>query len=819
MNYNVSEISTIINGQILSQAANNAEITNVAFDSRKINTGDNTLFIAIQSTSNDGHKYIRDAYDKGVRNFIIQNKLKLDSYTDSSFIKVDHSVLALQKLAQHHRKKFSLPIVAIAGSNGKTIIKEWLSDCLDSKYNVCKNPLSYNSQLGVPLSVLLLNEDHQIAIFEAGISESDEMINHQKTINSDFGIFSNIGDAHDSGFESMEQKLNEKLKLFSSCKQIIYDGDDPLVSSAFKNKYPETSISWGQNENADIKVATLVKHKSYSHCHLIYKGQNLELSIPFINDHLINNCLHVISFLILDNWSIEEIQTQINQLSSISKRLEIKEGLNNCLLINDSYSLDMSSMNLGLEYLDQYSRNMSKVLFLSGFEQQKNKSELYKSISALLKSHKLFKLILIGFNAQALAYFDADVSQSYNTTNECLLEFDFSELSNSCILIKGARRFHFEDIFEKLSLQAHQTVLETDFNALEHNLRFYRSHLQKDGKIMCVIKAEAYGSGSIQLARFLESKNVDYLAVALLDEAVKIRQSGCSLPIMIFNIQNENLDLLWKYDLEPEVYSINLLNRLIEFSNKIQRELKIHLKIESGMHRLGFMSDELQQLIILLKQSKFITVKSMFSHLASSENKEHDDFTKTQVSNYISTCKVIESALDYTPDKHILNTGGIIRFPQFQFNMVRLGLGLYGIDETNSIQDQLEKAHCLKAQILQIKTIQENESTGYGRSGTVHKTTKIAVISIGYADGLMRKAGNGNYSVLLNDQLYPTIGNICMDVSMIDISSSENIKIGDEAIVFDKNLDIKKLALVCETISYEIISRIAPRVKRVYIHK
>ena len=645
------------------------------------------------------------------------------------------------------------------------------------------------------------------------------MIRHYAMIKPETGIFSNLGDAHDSGFESKTQKLKEKSCLFNDCNTIIYNRDLDEVHDLFTTSFKVNLISWGSSMDAAIQILSLEKQSNDTRCDLKYGLKTYSLLLPFKNQDLLQNCLNVITYLILDNWDEQEIQYSISTLSAISNRLEIREGLNNSLIINDSYSLDLASIQLGMDFQEQYSQDLKKVLILSDFDQQKDKNALFRKVGNLVKSHQIDQLICIGIEEKYLNIFEGIELDSFSDTNECMNQLNIESMHSSCILVKGARRFGLEVLVDKLSRQIHQTVLETDFNAIIHNLKIYKSLIADKTKVMAVIKAEAYGSGSVQMARFLESQNVDYLAVALIDEGIRIRQANCNLPIMIFNIQNKNLQALWQYDLEPEIYSLDLLKQLIDHAQHEEKDLGIHLKLESGMNRLGLVNADLDSIIPLLKDTGNLKVKSIFSHLSGSDNKAFDDYTHSQIKKFSDGYDKISLALGYRPLRHILNTGGVVRFSEYKFDMVRLGLGLYGIDETNELKNQLLRSHTLKTHVLQLKHLSKEETTGYNRSGKVNRDTTIAVLSIGYADGIMRKAGNGNWQIKIHDSYYPTIGNICMDVCMVDIGNNTTIKPGDEVIIFDQENHIEKLAHVCDTISYEILTRIAPRVKRIYIHK
>lgn len=821
MNYTIDEIAKVTQGQLFSRNQTFDNITNVVYDSRKISFPKSSLFVALKGSQNDGHAYIQHAYEKGIRNFLVSKEIESDAIQKETinFIIVDSTIHALQKLAKHHRLKYNYPVIAITGSNGKTIVKEWLHNSLSKKLNAIQSPQSYNSQLGVALSLLRMSTDNQIAIIEAGISQFGEMERLADMIQPTIGILTNIGDAHSHGFESKSAKLYEKIKLFKSADNIIYNSEDHHVDAALKEKFNSELFSWGISSLDDIQIKTITKANDNTLIKLSYNAIEYQFELHLMVEHMIQNAMHVIATLMFLNWNQESIQNCLNELYPIANRLEIKEGWQNCTIIDDSYSSDIASFQLALEYLENHSKEKEKVVIMTGLKDQKNIGFAYEAISNLLQQKEIVQVVLISLDQQYRSYFETLNTTYFDTVDQLIQSNDLRTIKNACILLKGSSHSNLNKVGDFLSLQIHQTVLETNYNAIEHNLNIYKEYIKPDTKIMAILKAEAYGSGSIPIANFLEEKNIDYLGVALVDEAIKIRNAGIHTPIMILNVQENNLEKLWEYNLEPEVYSLRLLKLIVEKSKQIAYPISIHLKIDTGMRRLGFVESEIHEVITILKQSPLIKVTSIFSHLASSEIAKHDHYTLNQIKLFDSISTKINSGLNINPIRHILNTGGTLRFKEHQFDMVRLGLGIYGIDETKLVSERLKKAHALSARILQIKTLKEEEATGYSRSGLTHEEKRIAIVSIGYADGLIRKAGNNNYQFLVNGQLCNTIGNICMDVSMIDISNIENVKEGDEVIIFNDSQPIEKLAKVCETISYEILSRIAPRVKRTYIYK
>ncbi len=816
MNYSFEEIQSMLNCIVLS-SGNSDQIQNVIYDTRKSSYASKSIFFAFKGAVNDGHEYIAEAYALGVRNFVVSKKINVEHLKDANVLKVNSSLLALQKIARFHRSKLNIPIIAITGSNGKTIVKEWLGKALSKKFKISKSPKSYNSQIGVALSLLQIKDKDQIAIIEAGISQKREMKFLEKMIRPNIGIFTNIGDAHASGFDSKDQKLTEKLSLFKHSELLIYNSDQQFTNNIVKKCYSGKLQDWSSSSESSISYR-LNQLEDQTDIFIQYHDSNYKVNTEFKSKEFIENMMHVISCLLYFDFSEEDIQSVVSDFDQIQNRLELREGINGNLLINDSYSLDMASLQLALEFQDLHANGLEKILILSDFDHQVNKKDIYIELKNLIFEKNIKQTFIIGIaNAHKRILIDPSVS-FYNTVEEFTSSSPYLVLKDSCLLIKGARKFRLESIFHKLSKQVHQTILETNFSALDHNLNFYKKYLADQTKMMAVIKADSYGSGSEQIAHYLDQKKIDYLAVAIIDEAITIRLADCNLPIMVFNIDESQIELLWEHNLEPEVYSIHLLEKLINKANEREQELKIHIKLDTGMKRLGFEQDEINALLENLKNQKWLHVQSVFSHLAASESKVHDSFTLQQITLFKTLVSQIQESLNYPFLKHILNTGGIIRHSDHQMDMVRIGLGLYGVDETGLVSDNLLKVHSLKARVLQIKSLNKGETIGYSRAGIADQNKTIAIVSIGYADGLMRHSGNGNYSMKIQDFLCPTIGNICMDVCMLDITGIQDISVGDEVVVFDEDLQLESLAKVCHTISYEIISRIAPRVKRIYTY-
>ena len=799
-----------------------AEIRHITTDTRRVETPSTTLFFALSGSLHDGHAFIHDAIDRGIKNIVVERDPGLQNRHVNVFL-VPDSLKALQTLAARHRASFpDICVVGITGSNGKTTIKEWLYQMIQDK-QVVKSPKSYNSQTGVALSVWQIREGDQLGLFEAGISRLHEMENLQRILMPQIGLFTMLGDAHAEGFASLTEKLNEKLILFKNAATIIFEEDDLIVSMAIREMYSDKNLlSWGWNKNASLfRIIDLQKSNYQSRITIEIKGETHILIIPFSDAASIENALHCVATMLVIQYAPAQINEALKKIQIIPMRLEMKNGLHASILINDTYNADIQSLKIALEFLSQQSGAREKVVILSDFMQTGlDETTLNHRLAGLIQNHNITHLIGVGTTVASLEkHIDPFILfSSYATTEELLQKLPSIDLAHKAILVKGARKFRLERIVTALSEKAHTAVLETDLQSVENNLRFFSQKLSAGTKLIAVIKASAYGSGSEELARFLEFRKVGYLAVAFIDEGIQLRKAGVMLPVIILNPdRNGVLDMI-RYDLEPEVYSLEQLreiNALMAAGE--QKPFNIHLKVDTGMHRLGFMPEDMEDLCRLIGENRFLHVSSVFSHLSSSEDPGDDDFTHQQVTKLNQHFDFIATRLGYKPMKHILNSAGIIRFPEYHFDLVRLGLGLYGIDTTETIGSSLEKVHTLKATVVQLKHLNKDEFVGYNRKGIKETPGMVAIINIGYADGLMRRAGNGRYSVRINGQDYPIIGNVCMDLTIIDIGRNNGIKVGDEVFIFGKDKPVEDLAVVCETIPYEILSRISGRVKRLYI--
>ncbi len=815
--YSLSKINTIIGGQLLGES--NRKVDNIIFDSRKIIHGSKGVFVAVAGERHDGHKFIPDLYSKGVRCFIVsQPEDNLDAYPGAGFILVENTVAALQKFVAYHRSQFTCPVVGITGSNGKTIVKEWLSACLLLFGQVVRNPKSYNSQIGVPLSVWLLSDKADWGVFEAGISFPGEMENLEDVIQPTHGIFTNIGPAHQQNFSSIEEKIKEKLKLFSNCDTLYYCLDHKDIAEAIHKSTEikaKTYISWSlKNREASFFFKILDSRSGETRLDVEYDNKSNSFTIPFTDKASIENALHVITYLLSNNFSNEQIQVGVQKLQPIAMRLEQLKGVNNCILINDAYNSDINSLSIALDYLKQQGGDATTVI-LSDIEQSgETTTDLYSKVVELLKQSHIGNFVGIGSRISSVSNLFRDIDSVFFESTEAFIKSNYwRSFIGQSVLIKGARGYKFEQITNILSEKSHTTVLETNLNHLLDNLNYFRGLLKPPTRMMVMVKALAYGSGAFEIASLLQYEKVDYLGVAIADEGIQLRDAGISLPVMVMAPGENDFRRMIEYELEPEIYSLRTLKCFIETASGMQvSDYPVHIKIDTGMHRLGFQSDQLDDLIKELSQSDIVKVKSVFSHLAGSDEAVHDDFTLSQISYFERAYDKICLALDYKPIRHILNSAGIERFPDFHFEMVRLGIGLHGI---SAVSNQLKPVSSLKTHIVQIKTIPQGETIGYGRRGKAYKDTQTATIPIGYADGLDRKFGNGNGYVMLHGKKCPFIGSICMDMCMIDVTNVCCAE-GDEVVIFGEKPDINELASILDTIPYEILTNVAGRVKRVY---
>lgn len=824
MNHTISTISTVIKANINGHGNTNAVIRNLLIDSRKLSNAETSLFFAIKGERHDGHAYLYDLYEKGVRHFVVSSLPKNHNiFNDSVFLLVKDTLLALQELCIFHRKQFNIPVIGITGSNGKTIVKEWLYQLMREDKNIVRSPKSFNSQVGVPLSVWQMSEENNLGIFEAGISQTQEMNLLERIIQPTIGIITNIGQAHDENFENQKQKVDEKLKLFVNSEVLIYCKDYLLVHNEITvNKaFRDLKVfSWSRKLRADLLIGRITKSTNDTEIQGVYKNDFIRINIPFTDEASIENAIHCWTMLLYLGYENQVIADRMHFLSPIAMRLELKEGINNCSIINDSYNSDLGSLAIALDFLNQQKQHPKKTLILSDILQSgRNEETLYKEVAELIHKKGISRLIGIGEGiSNQTKQFDID-KVFYTSTEEFLKQFNNSFFRDETILLKGARAFGFEAISKIIQQKAHETVLEINLNAIVHNLNYFRSKIKTDTKIMAMVKAFSYGSGSFEIANILQFHRVDFLAVAYADEGIELRKAGITMPIMVMNPEEQSYDSMIQYNLEPEIYSFRVLSLFEETLKRAELDntlpIPIHIKMDTGMHRLGFDEDEVNELIVRIKNNKHLTIKSIFSHLAATDESEHDDFTWQQIKKLNEMSEKIRSHFDYPIMKHILNSAGITRFPDAQFDMVRLGIGLYGIGANASEQAQLQNVSTLKTSISQIKNIPALETIGYSRKGLATRDIQIATVPIGYADGLSRKLSGGKGKMIVKGKHAPIIGNVCMDMCMIDITDI-NANENDEVIVFGEAYPITEVAKDVGTIPYEILTNVSRRVKRVY---
>lgn len=828
MTYTISDTGRIL-GATQTLISNDGPVKSLLIDSRNLTHTEGVLFFAIKGERHDAHEFLPAIYEKGIRNFVV-NELPANAemeFPEANFIVVGNTLASLQQLAAHHRKQFTYPVIAITGSNGKTIVKEWLWQLLRDDFSIVRSPKSYNSQVGVPLSVWQMEAAHNLALFEAGISRLGEMEKLQAILQPDIVVFTNIGTAHDENFSGKDQKLAEKLKLLKGAGTIICCKDEPLVFSKISETAGGSKLfSWSRKTKADLQIARVTKEKNETIIQGIANSRFATIKIPFTDDASIENAIHCWCVLLHLGISDETIAPRMQQLVPVAMRLELKEGVNNCSVINDSYNSDLGSLSVALDFLNQQQQYPKRTLILSDILQSgKEEQELYSEVAQLVKGKGIHRLIGIGESISRMQDVFGEMEKTfYPSTADFLTAYHNGLFHNETILLKGARLFGFEAISKVIQQKAHETVLEIDLNALVHNLNYIKSRLNPGTKLMAMVKAFSYGSGSFEIANVLQFHRVDYLAVAYADEGIELRKAGITIPIMVMNPEEQSYDAMIRYNLEPEIFSFRVLQLFDEAAKRYrirhpeQAPVAVHVKFDTGMRRLGFDESELNELIVRLRNSRDLVIRSVFSHLAASDEAEHDDFTRRQLKLFLSMSGELQKYFTYPVYRHILNSAGILRFPDAQLEMVRLGIGLYGIAATDDEQKNLKNVSTLKTTISQLKNIPKGESIGYSRKGIAKENTRIATVPIGYADGLSRKLSNGVGKMFINNKPVPIIGNVCMDMCMLDVSGV-NCAEGDEVVVFGNGHPITDLANDMGTIAYEVLTNVSRRVKRIYFQE
>lgn len=863
-----ADLSALSEGIVLQQKAAQVPLSELLLDSRRVRFANKAIFFALVGNTHDGHRFLGELYAKGVRRFVVSQTIDPNTLPEADILYVPDTIIALQSIAAAWRQRFGIPVLGITGSNGKTIVKEWLHQLLYEQYYIVRSPKSYNSQIGVPLSVWQMTDRHEWAILEAGISQRGEMARLAAIIQPTMGILTNIGAAHDKGFDNRLEKTIEKLQLFRHAQVLVYRARYDTVTQALEQlrlQYPgdyacqcliwelyETDYTPPPNTPICIKAT---RHRHHTDLDLICspnlgnitfphpnnahkhhpntqhnsnntkeQGKNLpsncHFRLPFTDDAHIENAIHCIVLSLYCGIDPQNLAQHLRRLQPVAMRLTLKAGINQCAIIDDAYSADLHSLAIALDFMAQQQRHTQKTVILSDIlESGQPRAALYAQVADLLTQKGITRFVGIGERVGSCAELFYNFNAIFfRQTNDFLAQTP--SFNNETILVKGARAFSFEKIVAHLEQKNHSTVLEIDLDAIAHNFKFYRSLLRPNVQIMVMVKAFSYGSGTYEIANLLQYHKADYLSVAYTDEGVALRRAGIKLPIMVLNPLPETFDQLTQYELEPEIYSFEqgkqFLTYLASKGKKRQSPYPIHLKLDTGMHRLGLERENLTKILPLIHNKRYLEIVSIFTHLAATDETQHDDFTLLQWQRFEEMCQLVSQTIDYPIKRHALNTAGIARFPDMQADMVRLGLGLYGFDSSQTVQNVLRQVGTLKTYISQIKTVSPPETVGYGRRGQLSRTSRIATVSIGYADGLNRRLSNGKGKMLVKGKIAPIVGNICMDMTMIDITDIENAQVDDEVIVFGEQLPVQTLAQQLDTIPYEILTAISGRVKRVY---
>lgn len=813
MIYTAKEIAEITGAHVVGPA--DAFVEHIAFDSRSIYTTRNVAFIALATARNSGEKYIQEAISKGIKIIICTEQENYQS--GICWIIAENTTKLLQKLAKQHLESLPrLTKIGITGSNGKTIVKEWLYQCVSKDFSTVKSPKSFNSQIGLPLSVLQADPQHRLGIFEAGISDPGEMNVLEDILKPNIGILTFIGTAHLSHFANQDELLSEKLKLFEDCEVIIYNGDNPLVENKLHNIYSSKNlISFGLKDTNDFHLKNNASSDTYT---FVLNGEEIHIPVEQKDDATLSNALCVCAVLKYLGYTSSQIAEKINALKAVEMRLESIEGQNNNLIINDSYNLDTDSLKIAFQFIKSYQKP-SKILVLTDFADVADPKHFYAEIARITNDQNFTKVFLIGDEITRYSSLFESSTFTFNNTKNLSDSQIFKSIENSLILVKGSRRFQTDELKDILQLQKHDTVLEVNLNALLHNINVHKSYLKPETKMMAMVKAFAYGTGGYEVAEFLQHHHIDYLGVAYADEGVDLRKKGIAVPIMVMNPEQHSYDAVIDYQLEPEIYSFRVLDLFCDRLREkgVQQDFPIHIKLETGMHRLGFKEEDISALIEKLKLKR-VKVQSIFSHLSTADVPDEKPYALQQLESFDRMSSDLSQGLGYQPMRHILNSPGITSFPEYQYDMVRIGIGMYGISYDVDVKARLQNVVKFKTLISQISEIQPGESVGYGRGFQADSAAKIATIPVGYADGIRRLAGNGIGKVGIKNRLAPIVGRICMDMMMVDVTHID-AKEGDEVVIFNGNPTIEDFAEYSQTIPYEVLTSISRRVKRIYIKK
>jgi alanine racemase len=812
-------LEQILGESCIGKITKEAYITQISIDSRQLLHPEQTLFVALKGAKADGISFVDSLIEAGVLCFLVDiNAAVHASWLEKAcFIPVSDTRAALQSLASYQRGEFVKPIVGITGSNGKTIVKEWLGQVLSQQFAVAKSPKSYNSQVGVPLSIFGIQPYHQVAILEAGVSKKGDMDTLADMIRPDLGIFTNIGSAHEEGFAGIAEKIAEKLKLFAGTKLLLYCKDQGLLAKNIEQQVPEENrISWSKNPGADFSISWKSLESSSRIVVMKHDLQTHTFQVPFTDMASLENVTHVILAALSLGQEAPAIQEGLSHLKPVDMRLTLKPGINDSLLIDDTYNNDLAGLRVALEFLSQQRPKRSKILILSDLLQQGLPEKIYTEVAELIRSYGIDRIIGVGTEIQRLEKLVELPTTTFESTELLLQKLDLDQFQNDLILLTGARSFAFEKIVNRLQQRIHGTTLEINLNALTHNFNFYKRLLAPSTRVMVMVKAFAYGGGAAEIANHLQTLGVDYLAVAYSDEGVSLRKQGIQLPIMVLNPVEESFDLLYQYQLEPVVFSPEFFKKLGNFARNQGLPLSIHLDLDTGMNRLGFEQAQVGELKDLLLDFPELKVASLYTHLVGADEEAHHDFSVHQLQLFMEMSEAIGSILSYKPLLHALNSAGIVRYADYQLDLVRLGIGLYGVEVTGKHDSSLKAVSTLKTTISQVKTLAAGATVGYSRKGSLPEGGRIATLAIGYADGYDRRFSQGKGYVLILGQKAPVIGNVCMDMVMVDVSQIPEAKAGDEAIVYGEQISLKELADRIGTIPYELLTNISGRVKRVY---
>lgn len=821
MNYSIFEIADILHAGSESRLWRDDTITALLTDSRTLTYPSTSLFFAIRTDSNDGHRYIRQLHAQGVRNFVVERKPEDMPEMEANIIVVENTVKALQQLAIYHRHRFDIPVIGITGSRGKTIVKEWLYQLLRDDYNIVRSPRSYNSQIGVPLSIWDIDENTDLAIIEAGISHPDEMELLEEIISPTITVMTNIGQEHKEGFSSLEGKCGEKLRLSRHSDYVIFDGDDPVVCNAIIGlSFGRQEISWSRvNTDAPLFISSITRKDGWTTIHFTYLLYGGTIRIPFTAVADVDNAIVCLAVLLCLREPLETMPARFARLTPTGTRMDVTDGVNDCQLIYDTYTSDYLSLLPAIDFMSRRDTALrTRTVVLSDvLPESIPEKEVYEKISELLQLRRIDRLIGVG--PRISAYRDLFPMRTcfFASTEEFMASMSPSDFSKELILLKGAPEFAFSRIEEMLEARQHETVLEVNLDALVYNFNFYRSHLRPDTKIVCMLKAFGYGAGSYELAKTLQKQGAAYIAVAAHDEGAALREAGITMPIMVLNPKVVNYKTLFDNKLEPEIFSFEMLKEIVREAEKFHiKDYPIHVKIDSGMHRLGFLYEELPELIELIRSQDYVRPMSIFSHLATADDLENDDYARRQLDYFDRCSRLFLEAFDYPILRHVLNTDGVLRFPEYQYEMVRVGIGLYGVPTLGKgYDDNLHTVSSLRSVIIQIREWEQGATVGYGRKGVLQRRSRIATIPVGYADGLDRRLGCGRGEVVVNGKRVPTVGNICMDLFMADVTDVD-CHVGDKVEIFGDAMPVTEVASRMGTIPYEVLASVSSRVKRIY---